>query len=395
MHVRETMETRRAARAGFALPVAVFALVIVGVLVTGGFYMARQETRVGVASANASDAFYLAERGIYSTIADWNNQAMSAVGPWNTTTLTGTGTNGAYSVKVMPMTTRLYFLESTGTVSKGGALWSGATRQVGLMVRVSTVNMDPPAALTTQGGKLQVGGSSQINGNDTDPDMWPGLCNPGPGNKPGIMIDDTTNISFLGNNYSVTGNPRVTQDTTISSASLLNFGDFTWNDLTAMAEKTYEGSTTITDTNPDSVLSGGVYRCKESLQSNWGDPDNPGAVCGSFFPIIWAKQSLSINSSASGQGILLIEGDLDVQGGYTFYGPVYVRGQFRTAGTGGHFNGGVIAANVDLNTSTVLGNAVVTYSSCAVERAILNNSALSRAKPLAQRSWVDLSNVAY
>ena len=32
---------------GFALPVAVFALVIVGVLTTGGFFMARQEGRIG------------------------------------------------------------------------------------------------------------------------------------------------------------------------------------------------------------------------------------------------------------------------------------------------------------------------------------------------------------
>src|SRR5262245_34377803 len=121
-HARGTMLDHNGRRGGFALPVAVFALVIVGVLVTGGFYIARQETRTGVASQNASEAFYLAETGIYNTLANWNNASMSAVGAWNTTTLTGTGTNGNYSVKVMPMTSRLYFLESTGTVTAGGAL---------------------------------------------------------------------------------------------------------------------------------------------------------------------------------------------------------------------------------------------------------------------------------
>ena len=59
-----------------------------------------------------------------------------------------------------------------------------------------------------------------------------------------------------------------------------------------------------------------------------------------------------------------------------------------------HFHGGVIAANVDLNDNTVLGTADIVYSSCAIERAILN-SALTQARPLAARSWVDLSSVSY
>jgi hypothetical protein len=393
MDARGIMNERRG-RGGFALPVAVFAMVIIGVLVTGGFYMARQETRIGLASQNAADAFYLAETGVYQTVSSWANGTMSAIGAWNVDTLTGSATNGNWSVTVMPMTTRLYFLQSTGTVTKGGPLWSGATRQVGMIVRVSSAEMEPPAALSTQ-GNLTVGGSSQINGNDTNPTSWGGMCGSGPGNKPGIMIDDTTNISYSGKNYTVAGNPAAQQDTTINTASLLDFGDYTWDDLTAMAQKVYPSTVTLTSFAPDSMLSGSAYVCRETTLSNWGNPDNPNAKCGSYFPIIWGRQTLRINANHSGQGILLVDGDLEVQGGFTFYGPVYVKGEFKTAGTGGHFNGGVIAANVDLNTSTVLGNAVVTFSSCAVERAILNNSALSRAKPLAQRSWVDLSNISY
>jgi hypothetical protein len=90
---------------------------------------------------------------------------------------------------------------------------------------------------------------------------------------------------------------------------------------------------------------------------------------------------------------MLIEGNLSVQGGFEFYGPVFVKGELSTQGTGGHFNGGVVAANVNLGSSTVLGNAVVSFSSCAVERAILNNSALTQVRPVAMRSWVDLSAV--
>ena len=55
--------------------------------------------------------------------------------------------------------------------------------------------------------------------------------------------------------------------------------------------------------------------------------------------------------------------------------------------------GGVTAANIVLDDSRVTGNALIEYSSCAVNRAVLNNSALTRVRPIENRSWVDLSSV--
>jgi hypothetical protein len=66
---------------------------------------------------------------------------------------------------------------------------------------------------------------------------------------------------------------------------------------------------------------------------------------------------------------------------------VIVRGNLTTQGTGGHFNGGVMAANVDLDMSSVLGDAVITYSSCAITRALQYNAP---GRLLAQRSWAEL-----
>jgi hypothetical protein len=79
---------------------------------------------------------------------------------------------------------------------------------------------------------------------------------------------------------------------------------------------------------------------------------------------------------------------LSVQGGFQFFGPVLVNGYLKTTGTGGHFNGGVFAADtVSLSQNTVLGNAVINFSSCALTRA-LNASASGSA--LKERSWVNL-----
>ncbi|MCG6956656.1 MAG: hypothetical protein LJF04_11770 [Gemmatimonadetes bacterium] len=380
-------------RRGFALPTAIGALVIVGILVTAGFYMARQEVRVGVASRYSAMAVNLAQSGANDVLVN-RVSALTAMNIWDTTTLVDTAAAGVVSVKVTKLAMRLYFLDATATVTEGGALWSGATRRIGLVTRMKSANMDPPAALATQ-DSLVVGGSSSVSGYDTIPSTWGSVCDSSATtNKPGIMIDDSSAIRTVGASLEVNGDPAVQEDTTITVESLLSFGDLGWNDIVAMAEKTYPvGTSTLNGVQPDSTTSGtGGYVCRTTTPDNWGDPVRPSGVCGNYFPIVYAAGDLHI-TGGYGQGILLVEGDLTVDGGFEFYGPVFVKGELATQGTGGHFNGGVVAANVNLGTSTVLGNAVVSYSSCAVTRAVLGNSALTKVRPLTMRSWVDLSGV--
>ena len=73
---------------GFALPVAVFALVVVGIITTGGFFMARQEGRIGVASEYAGLAFYLTEQGLVDRMGRWNPTVFGALPFWGDTTIT-------------------------------------------------------------------------------------------------------------------------------------------------------------------------------------------------------------------------------------------------------------------------------------------------------------------
>jgi hypothetical protein len=171
----------------------------------------------------------------------------------------------------------------------------------------------------------------------------------------------------------------------------------TWSDLTSIATKHYTSAPSNPSPSPAAGTLSGT--CNETNASNWGYPLASTHPCFNFFPIIWLDNGgTEWNFSGGiGQGILLVEGDLKVTGDFQFYGPIYIRGHIETAGGGGvqHFHGGMIAANADLEQNSVLGTADIVYSSCAIERAILNNSALSRAKPLAQRSWVDLSSVIY
>ena len=421
------MRTGYHPRGGFALPAAVGALVIVGVLVTAGFYMAQQEVRIGTATANSQLAFYLAERGANDVVHNWSASGMLQLSTWDDTTLTDTLEIGTWEVRVRRLASRLFLLDATGTVTEGGALYSGASRRTGLLVRLFSADMYPPAALTTRGG-VALKGTANVYGEDAYPPGWSSTCTNSLTDKPGVITNDTslvdytpgeeagdTTITCSTNKYKsggkwvtdetcdtippgestpgdITGAPPLVEDTTINDTTFLEFGELDWDDLVSMAnlDVTSLGSN-INGTGPDSTVSGA---CVTSTLTNWGNPDNPNGACGDYFPIIYhGGPLLRIQSGGVGQGILLVDGDLDLRGNFLFNGVIIVQGEFETQGSGNRIVGGVMASNAELQEQSLVGGSQVQYSTCAIEQAILGNDGLTRARPLTMRSFVDLSNV--
>ena len=71
-----------------------------------------------------------------------------------------------------------------------------------------------------------------------------------------------------------------------------------------------------------------------------------------------------------GDGILIVDGDLNVHGGLYYYGLIIVRGI--VAFTGGGYNhvniyGSIVSGSSITNTSSVGGGVNVQYDSCAVQ----------------------------
>jgi hypothetical protein len=380
-------------RNGFALPAAIGGLVIVGVLVTTGFYMARQEVRIGIASKHAAMATNIAQTGANEIMANWNGYQLSSIAVWDDTTIVDTLPNGIWTVSVTNVNNKIYFLNAEGEVTDGGALWSGGTRRVGIVTRMISANIDPPAALTTR-GKTTIKGGAEVHGEDVQPSGWGGYCPGGLTDKPGVLTNDTSQLSGLGV-ATVSGTPAYDQDSTIVDSTFTTFGDMTWAELTALASA--EGKDvsslrpTINVTAPDTTASGA---CNEATLTNWGDT-LPTAPCGAYFPLIYVNGNITIQSGGIGQGILLVDGDLDLRGNFLFYGLIVVQGNFETQGNGNRVVGAVMASNASVDQQTVTGTSEVSYSRCTVARAILNNASLSRARPVAQRSWVDLTAVAH
>jgi hypothetical protein len=132
--------------------------------------------------------------------------------------------------------------------------------------------------------------------------------------------------------------------------------------------------------------------CDKSDFRNWGDGINNNGPCASYFPIIYVPgaNGKTVLNGVQGQGILLVDGDLEVQGSYEFFGIVIVRGRLSTAGGGStdaHFWGTVMAQNVDLELQNLSGKATLNYSKCAIIQALQMTQA---TVPMVSRGWAQL-----
>jgi hypothetical protein len=152
---------------GFALAVSIFALVIIAALITAVFFAARQEMKIGENSLTAQRAFSAADAGVNNAIANWN---MS----WNNLATNGTATfsgslpsgTGSWSGTVHRLNPQLFFVQVTGTDKN-----NLSTRTLGALSRLLIMQMQMKGAITTQ-GSMKIGGSSFINGVDTNPAGW-------------------------------------------------------------------------------------------------------------------------------------------------------------------------------------------------------------------------------
>jgi hypothetical protein len=93
-------------------------------------------------------------------------------------------------------------------------------------------------------------------------------------------------------------------------------------------------------------------------------------------------------TTGTGQGIMLVDGDLTEAGNFTFTGIIIARGTVRASGNGNTVTGMIMAAAVDLGDAVTLsGSTKLQYSSCAIQQVLSTTSPLVASKG---RSWVNL-----
>jgi hypothetical protein len=362
---------------GIALPMAIFALVIVGVLVAAAFFVGRQEQLVGRNTIRLQQAFAAAEAGAQYQAAVWDPQGLNRLAVDDSLPFEGTlAGSGWYRGAVRRLSTLLFLIRSEGFSPD-----STARQQVGLLVRLRPIEVRVRAGLEAV-GPTDIAGASAIDGTDNLPFGWSGCPLPGPP-LPGLRVSDAGLVATsggCGGLACVSGSPPVVADPTVTPAALARIGDVEFDSLRGWASKIVPGGTR----RPEPSVTAG--RCVAGDPNNWGSPLQPLGPCGGYFPVVWVDGDLTI-SGGQGQGVLLVSGDLTVQGNFEFYGAVIVSGSVQTVGTGGRFTGGLVVINGRLASNRIHGNTVVRYSSCALERARVRSA---RASLLRERSWVNL-----
>jgi hypothetical protein len=253
------------------------------------------------------------------------------------------------------------------------------------------LELDPPAAFTAR-DRVRFVGKATVSGIDEDPAGWAAACAGGKlKNKAGMLTDHLSNLDYQPQNFDATGEPPIMEDAPLIDELFKVFGDLSWEELTSMATHT------VSPRNFNSIgptlTAGGT--CDVNNVQNWGDPINPAAPCGGYFPMLYIKGAgdSKINGGGFGQGIILVDGNLWAGGNFVFYGLIIVKGKFETGGNGNRVNGAVMAGNAELEEQDLTGGSIIHYSSCSLARAVKNNPSLVWVRPLERRSWVDLSSL--
>ena len=375
-----TLERKLASRpwhrsSGAALPAAIFALLVVGVLVGTAFFLGRQEQLVGRNTVRSQQAFAAAEAGLHVQLGDWVTSSGNQLTAGDSIVFSGAvATSGWYRGSLRRLNDLLFLIRSEGFSAD-----SAARQQLGMVVRLQPLGVRVVAALRTL-TVTGMSGSSRVDGTDNVPGAWGGCPPPGSA-VPGIQLPDAGTLTTVGctDAACAAGNPPV-EEQPLTADSLLALADGVVGDLRAQAVVAIPGG--YRRIQPSST--GGI--CNTDDPNNWGSPAQPLGPCGQHFPLVWVDGDLAVNG-VQGQGVLVVDGDFVVDGGFEFYGPVIVTGTLATRGTGGHFFGGVVAAAIDLAQDEVTGRATIAFSSCAIGRAIRSTTAV---KPLRSRGWLVL-----
>ena len=373
---------------GIALALVLMALVVSGALIAGILLGGTQEQRVADNTRNSEQAFGTAEAGAYEVVRMWSPSTMSfhgligtdsipisdSLSPWQT---------GRYGGTVYKLGNDLYLIDVTGRDSVGLRPRirndvPARSHQV-LLVRVRPFTFPAPAgvaAVTTGSAGITMGGNSDVSGYDSTPPTWT-QCPP---SDSAIGILSSGPITLATKGVTVSGAPATKQDNTIADSTFKRFQDVTYAQLAGAATITlgagsYKSAPAVTN---------GVCVINNSL--NWGDGDHT-QPCGGYFPMVHITGNA--NLTGTGQGVLLVDGDVNMSGKFEWFGAVIVQGAMKASG-GGNVETtlwGIALINGGLDESQVTGKSHFRYSKCVLTQVLEGTSLVAMAR---SRGWAQL-----
>ena len=243
------------------------------------------------------------------------------------------------------------------------------------------VALDPPlitnAALDTNDFVNVSGSSVTVNGYDN----CACACTLAKGAATPTCTLRTTGAACTGNTYAIftsqsistSGNPAIVAGTTPPTAE----GQTLPYDVPALIN-TYKNAPGAIDTSgPPYNMScnGSPLDCGSTSTGQFGTPPNPFPPVNVSNPpglvnqITYIPGNVSLQAHTQGAGIMIVDGDLTVNGGIDFYGLILVKGvlTFKGGGAGQANNiiGGVLAGNGSV-ADALAGSINMQFDSCAL-----------------------------
>ena len=373
-------------REGIALITALFGVVVLGVMMSGMYFTSNQEYKGTRNALVEQRGFAIAEYGLNSEISNWdrfrNKPSVFPIGKIDSTQVYVANGDTAW-VKVTRLTDRTFWVVSEGHANIGVAQLE-ARRMTGAYVRIAYPQIEAKGAITAA-GDVNLQGSAVVDGDDVNPAGWTN-CGATVPTVPAVVVPPGATVNDKPSNYG--SSPTVVHDSAAAdSNTYVRYGSESWITLTTNADIVLPGGHYGSDIQPV----GTATTCDKSSDYNWGEPTRPGVVvgCYNYFPIIYSQSSLKINGNGYGQGILLINGDLEINGTFEFYGIVIVRDDITKGNGTMKLHGAAFAANLTLADplSWLTGNQDIQYSNCAIQNALAGSAILIR---VTQRHWAQI-----
>jgi hypothetical protein len=371
---------------GMALGIALIAIVLIGTMIAGSFFLSSQSYRVQSNGQFEEAALSAAEFGLNTTLQLWNKDTAAAMATGAVRTRTDTVAPG---VTAVTRTTRyagnLFAVVTEGRAGTG--VGTNARRRLGETLYLPVPTVNAIGAVTTR-GNLTLSGTATASGRDSNP---PGMaCPPQDSGVAGYAMPDTTKINSSSSVPPKGSPPKLQTPAANDSNTYLNFGGLNFDSLTKLATITYAAGANASSIQP-TVVSG---VCDQTNTHNWGEPWYPptvGAVvaCEQYYPIIWAQGNFQF-SSGRGQGILLVSGDFTASGGTTFTGLILVRGSMTTSGGGIKASGAVLAYNQNNTNGTMSGSTAIQFSRCSLAAVMSQLAIRMPPQPIKNHAWAEL-----
>jgi hypothetical protein len=411
------------ARRGLALPAAIFALVVIGALLAGAYFASSQERVIGRNTLVEQRAFNVAEFGLNYDVSNWdqarNLEGNFPVGNADINPRYANLIGDTANVTVTRLSPTNFLVVSTGRANIPNPN-TESIRRTSMMVQIAYPKVALQGAIVSN-GKVQIGGSGAVIGFDHDPSGWGKECDPyATTNLAAIAVADESLLEMKPQDSSHTdplsGNPKgafapggdspvlTVTDIAADPNSYIAYGSETWTTLEHNADVTLDYNWSGSPAPAVKTVNGTVV-CDRAPKTNWGQPDhsspttNPFKQCLDYYPIIYSKGDLSLNGG-KGQGILLVNGSLTMNGGFEFDGLIIIKNDLRKGNGNATVRGGIMVANATVDCgngnngtcqsadgTTITGTLTIAYSKCSIENALRASAILV---PVKQRAWAQL-----